>query len=93
MKKNNKFLEFLIILVYGVFAITIVIPMIATAVIFKFVFGRRVNKTIHHLTLDDYPNLKTYPVKFKSGKNNLASYFVVDKDVKEYKVRFNRDHC
>ena len=59
MKKNNKFLEFLIVLVYGVLAITIVIPMIATAVIFKFVFGRRVNKTIHHLTLDDYPNLKT----------------------------------
>ena len=86
MKKNNKFLEFLIILVYGILAITIVIPMLATAVIFKFVFGRRVNKTIHHLTLDDYPNLKTYPVQFKSGKNKIASYFVVDKDVTEYKA-------
>ena len=86
MKKNNKFLEFIIILVYGVFAITVVVPMIATAIIFKVVFGRRVNKTIHHLTLDDYPNLKAYPVKFKSGKNNIASYFVVDKSVTDYKA-------
>ena len=86
MKKNNKFLEFLIILIYGVFAITIIIPMIVTAIIFKFVFGRRVNKTIHHLTPEDFPNLKTYPVKFKSGKNNLAAYFVVDKDITEYKA-------
>lgn len=86
MKKNNKFLSFLLILVYGVLAITIVVPMMATALIFKFVFGRRVNKTIHHLTLEDYPNLKSYPVKFKSGKNNLAAYFIVDKNVAEYKA-------
>lgn len=86
MKKNNKFLEFLIVLVYGVFAITIIIPMIATTIIFKFVFGRRVDKTIHHLTPEDYPNLTTYPVKFKSGKNKLAAYFVTDKSVAEYKA-------
>lgn len=86
MKKDNKFLGFLIVLIYGVFAITIIIPMIVTAIIFKFVFGRRVSKTIHHMTPEDFPNLNTYPVKFKSGKNDLAAYFVTDKAVSEYKA-------
>ncbi len=86
MKKNNKFLEFLIVLIYGVFAITIVLPMIVTAIIFKFVFGRRVRKTLHHLTLEDYPNLDAHPVNFKSGKNQLAAYFIVDKSVAQYKA-------
>ena len=34
MKKDNKFLGFLIVLIYGVFAITIIIPMVVTAIIF-----------------------------------------------------------
>ncbi|MDE6189919.1 MAG: lysophospholipase [Clostridia bacterium] len=88
MKKNNKFLGFMIFILYGVLAITIVVPMIATACIVKFAFGRRVNKANKHMTLDEFPEMLTRSVKFKSGKNTLAGYFAVGKSVapQDYKA-------
>lgn len=71
----------MIFILYGLLAITIVIPMLATVCIVKFAFGRRVGKANKHMTLDEFPELVTHPVKFKSGKNTLAGYFAVGKNV------------
>jgi len=81
MKKNRRILGFMIFIIYGLLAITVVFPMIATACIIKFAFGRRVSKAKKHMVLEEFPEMLTYPVKFKSGKNNLAAYFAVGKNV------------
>lgn len=88
MKKNSKLLGFMIFIIYGLLAITIVLPMLATVCICKFAFGRRVGKANKHMVLEEFPDMITHPVKFKSGKNNLAGYFAVGKDVdeKDYKA-------
>lgn len=86
MKKIKPLLGFLVCIVYGLLAITVVVPMIVTACICKFAFGRRVERARKYQTTDDFPNLKSYPVKFISGKNKLDAYFVVDKDVTQYKA-------
>ncbi len=88
MKKNRRILGFMIFIIYGLLAITVVFPMIATACIIKFAFGRRVSKAKKHMVLEEFPEMITYPVKFKSGKNNLAAYFAVGKNVapEDYKA-------
>lgn len=88
MKKNRRILGFMIFIIYGLLAITLVFPMIATACIIKFAFGRRVSKAKKHMVLEEFPEMITYPVKFKSGKNNLAAYFAVGKNVapEDYKA-------
>ena len=88
MKKYRKVIGFMIFIIYGLLAITIILPMIATACICKFAFGRRVGKAKKHMVLEEFPDMVTHPIKFKSGKNNLAGYFAVGKDVdvKDYKA-------
>ena len=81
MKKYRKLLGFMIFIIYGLLAITIVLPMIATVLICKFAFGRRVGKVNKHMVLEEFPDMITHPVTFKSGKNTLAAFFAVGKDV------------
>ncbi len=86
MKKNRKLLGFMIFVIYGLLAITIVLPIIATIFICKFAFGRRVKRTLKYMTLDEFPDLITHDVEFKSGKNKLSAYFATAKGVEEYKA-------
>ncbi|MDE5549180.1 MAG: lysophospholipase, partial [Clostridia bacterium] len=88
MRKYKKLLGFVIFIIYGLLAITIVLPMIATICICQFAFGRRVGKAKKHMVLEEFPEMITYPVKFKSGRNNLAAFFAVGHDVdpKDYKA-------
>ena len=88
MKKYRRFLGFMIFVIYGLLAVTIVLPMIATICICKFAFGKRVGKAKKHMVLEEFPEMITHPVNFKSGKNNLAGFFAVGKDVavEDYKA-------
>lgn len=88
MKKLKPILAIILFIIYGPLAITVVIPLIATALLCKFVFGKRSYRTRNYQTVQNYPNLQEYPVKFKSGKNMLSGYFLVDKNIpkEEYKA-------
>lgn len=86
MKKNRRLIGFLIFLVYGLLAPTIIVPVIATIFLGFYAFGRRVELSHKHETLEDYPDLEAKFVKFKSGKNNLDAFFLTHKDIKEYKA-------
>ncbi len=88
--KNKKALRVLfgfgLFIVYGLLAVTIVVPVVATIFLCAFAFGKRVELSKKYETLEDYPDLDATYVKFKSKGCILDGFFVTNKNIKDYKA-------
>ena len=73
-------------IVYGLLAVTIVVPVVATIFLCAFAFGKRVELSKKYETLKDYPDLDATYVKFKSKGCILDGFFVTNKNIKDYKA-------
>ncbi len=86
LKALRGLFGFMLFIVYGLLAVTVIFPVIATVFLCAFAFGRRVELSRKYETLEDYPDLKATFVKFKSKGCMLDGFFVVNKDIKDYKA-------
>ena len=73
-------------IIYGLLAVTIVVPVVATIFLCAFAFGKRVELSKKYETLEDYPDLDATYVKFKSKGCILDGFFVTNKNIKDYKA-------
>ena len=57
MKKMKGLMQAAIVIVYILLVWTIIIPLIATWILYRYLFDKRCDKTEGVLTAADYPNL------------------------------------
>lgn len=74
MKKMKGLMQAGIVVVYILLVWTIVVPLLATYALYRYLFGKRCDKTEAILTAADHPNLDCTAFKVKSGKNMLACF-------------------
>lgn len=80
MKKMKGFMQAGIVVVYILLVWTIVVPLIATYFLYRYLFGKRCDKTEGVLTAADYPNLDCSAFTVKSGKEDLACFEYRDRE-------------
>lgn len=80
MKKMKGFMQAGIVIVYILLVWTIVVPLIATYFLYRYLFNKRCEKTEGVLTAADYPNLDCSAFKIKSGKEDLACFEYRDRE-------------
>lgn len=86
MKNKKAFMQAGIIIVYILLVWTIVIPLLVTYLLYRYLFGKRCDKTEAILTASDYPELDCAAFKVESGKNRLACFEYRDREKCEGKA-------
>lgn len=80
MKKMKGLMQAAIVIVYILLVWTIIIPLIATWILYRYLFDKRCDKTEGVLTAADYLNLDCSAFRVKSGKEELACFEYRDKE-------------
>lgn len=77
MTKDRKslWMQGALFIVYVLLAPTLIIPFLATVIIYEGIFHGRSDRMKPSLTLEDFPFLQADRVTFKSGRNTLAGAF------------------
>ena len=76
MDRKNNILRVAVVVVYGLLALTFVIPLIVTAIMYRAVFGGRAEPLSKVPDMSDYPDLTAKDVRFGGRRGDkLAGTF------------------
>ncbi|MEG2413186.1 MAG: alpha/beta fold hydrolase [Clostridia bacterium] len=82
-KETKRLWQFAFLLCFVVLGLTLIIPLIATMVIYEMVFGTRCDKLRKNIEPDYYPDLQQEKSCFKSRRNNINGAFYYSKNVEK----------
>lgn len=84
MDRKNNILRVAVVVVYGLLALTFVIPLIVTAIMYRAVFGGRAEPLSKVPDMSDYPDLTAKDVRFGGRRGDKLAgtfYRLRDNDV------------